>query len=359
MRWAQSSGSAFAPSLLELTTLILITGGTGFIGSHTATALAAAGRDFLILDNLGNSQRSVLDRLARIVGKTPVFVEGDVRDAALLDRVFAEHRIDAVVHFAALKAVGESVAKPVAYYENNVAGTVKLVEAMERAGVRKLVFSSSATVYGDPETSPIPEGAPWHPESPYGWSKAMVEQMLADLCTADARWRCARLRYFNPVGAHESGLIGEDPSGIPNNLMPYVAQVAVGLRPELQVFGGDYPTPDGTGMRDYIHVMDLAEGHVAALGYLDRIAEGASGLLTVNLGSGVPVSVLQLVKAFADASGKPVPYRMAGRRPGDVPAYWADPALAKQLLGWQTKRSVEQMCADAWRWQSYRSTLVV
>lgn len=337
--------------------MILITGGTGFIGSHTAAALAAAGRDFVIVDNLGNSQRSVLDRLSRIVGKTPAFVEGDIRDAALMDRVFAEHRIEAVVHFAALKAVGESVAKPVAYYENNVAGTVKLIEAMERAGVRKIVFSSSATVYGDPETSPIPEHAPWHPESPYGWSKAMVEQMLADLCVADRRWRAARLRYFNPVGAHESGLIGEDPSGIPNNLMPYVSQVAVGLRAELQVFGGDYPTVDGTGMRDYIHVMDLAEGHVAALAHLDTIADGADGLLTVNLGSGRPVSVLQLVKAFSDASGKPVPYRIVGRRAGDVAAYWADPALAKQLLGWQTRRSVEQMCADAWRWQSYRATL--
>jgi len=337
--------------------LILITGGTGFIGSHTAAALAAAGREFVILDNLGNSQRSVLDRLATITGRVPIFIEGDVQDPALLDRVFAEHRIDAVMHFAGFKAVGESVTKPLAYYENNVAGTLRLIEAMERAGARKLVFSSSATVYGDPETSPIPEGAPWHPESPYGWSKAMVEQMLADLCAADPRWRCARLRYFNPVGAHESGLIGEDPSGIPNNLMPYVAQVAVGLRAELQVFGGDYPTVDGTGMRDYIHVMDLAEGHVAALGHLESTREGEPGLLTLNLGSGKPVSVLQLVKAFADASGKPVPYRIVGRRAGDVPAYWADPTLAKQLLGWRTRRSVEQMCADAWRWQSYRATL--
>ncbi|WP_428424029.1 UDP-glucose 4-epimerase GalE [Methylibium sp.] len=331
--------------------MILVTGGTGFIGSHTSVALANAGHDFLILDNLGNSQREVLDRLTPLCGKRPPFVEGDVRDAALLDRVFAAYPIDAVIHFAALKAVGESVQKPLAYYDNNVAGTLTLLDAMTRAGVHRFVFSSSATVYGDPAVVPIPEDCPFAPASPYGWSKAMVEQMLADLVQAEPHWRVARLRYFNPVGAHESGLIGEDPSGIPNNLMPYVAQVAAGQRPDLQVFGGDYPTPDGTGQRDYIHVMDLAEGHVAALDHLAR----ESGLLTLNLGTGLGISVLEVVAAFAAASGRPIPYRIVGRRPGDVPAYWADPSLAARVLGWRTRRDLAQMCADAWRWQCHRA----
>jgi UDP-glucose 4-epimerase len=332
--------------------MILVTGGTGFIGSHTCVALAQAGHDFLILDNLSNSRADVLDRLAPLCGRRPVFVHGDVRDAVLLERVFAEHSISAVIHFAALKAVGESVAMPLAYYDNNVGGTLKLLDAMRHAGVRTMVFSSSATVYGDPATVPIREDFPLTATNPYGWTKLMMERMLADLASAEPDWRIARLRYFNPVGAHESGRIGEDPSGMPNNLMPYVAQVATGQRAELQVFGGDWPTPDGTGVRDYIHVMDLAEGHVAALDHLAR----QPGLLTVNLGTGCGVSVLDLVRAFEQASGRAVPYRIVGRRAGDVAACWADPALAERSLGWRTKRDLAQMCADAWRWQSWRAT---
>ena len=332
--------------------MILVTGGTGFIGSHTCVALAQAGHDFLILDNLSNSRADVLDRLAPLCGRRPAFVHGDVRDAVLLERVFAEHSISAVIHFAALKAVGESVAMPLAYYDNNVGGTLKLLDAMRHAGVRTMVFSSSATVYGDPATVPIREDFPLTATNPYGWTKLMMERMLADLASAEPDWRIARLRYFNPVGAHESGRIGEDPSGKPNNLMPYVAQVASGQRAELQVFGGDWPTPDGTGVRDYIHVMDLAEGHVAALGHLER----QPGLLTVNLGTGCGVSVLDLVRAFEQASGRAVPYRIVGRRAGDVAACWADPALAERSLGWRTKRDLAQMCADAWRWQSWRAT---
>ncbi len=328
--------------------MILVTGGTGFIGSHTCVALANAGHDFLILDNLGNSRPDVLERLTPLCGRPPRFVQGDVRDAARLERVFAEHSIHAVIHFAALKAVGESVAKPLAYYGNNIAGTLCLLQAMQRAQVHTLVFSSSATVYGDPASVPIREDFPLAATNPYGWTKLMIEQMLADLGRAEPQWRIARLRYFNPVGAHESGLIGEDPSGIPNNLMPYVAQVATGLRPELQVFGNDYPTVDGTGVRDYIHVMDLAEGHVAALDYLER----HRGVLTVNLGTGQGVSVLQLVAAFEAASGRAVAHRFAPRRVGDVAACWADPSLAQALLGWRTRRDLAAMCGDAWRWQS-------
>jgi UDP-glucose 4-epimerase len=331
--------------------LILVTGGTGFIGSHTCVALAAAGHEMLVLDNLSNSRREVMDALGTLCGPAPRFVEGDVRDAALLDRVFAEHAISAVIHFAALKAVGESVEQPLAYYENNIVGTLRLLEAMKRAAVHTLVFSSSATVYGDPASVPIREDFPLAATNPYGWTKLMMEQMLGDLAHAEPHWRIARLRYFNPVGAHESGLIGEDPAGIPNNLLPYVAQVAVGQRPQLQVFGGDYPTVDGTGVRDYIHVMDLAEGHVAALDALAR----APGLLTLNLGTGQGVSVLQMVRAFEQASGRPVPYRIVDRRPGDVAACWADPTLAQQRLGWRTRRDLAQMCTDAWRWQCHRA----
>ncbi|MBA3591947.1 UDP-glucose 4-epimerase GalE [Methylibium sp.] len=331
--------------------MILVTGGTGFIGSHTCVALAGAGKEFVIVDNLRNSRRSVLGGIEALVGKPVPFVEGDIRDAALLDRAFAEHDIDAVIHFAALKAVGESVQQPLAYYENNVAGTIGLIEAMQRAKVHSLVFSSSATVYGDPATVPIREDFPLSATNPYGWSKLMTEQILADLSHAEPQWRIARLRYFNPVGAHESGLIGEDPSGLPNNLMPFVAQVAAGQREQLQVFGGDYPTADGTGVRDYIHVMDLAEGHVAALECLAR----EPGLLTVNLGTGHGVSVLEMVAAFEQASGRAVPYRIVARRPGDVAACWADPTLAQQRLGWATRRDLAAMCADAWRWQSGRA----
>ena len=328
--------------------MILVTGGAGFIGSHTCVALAAAGIPFLVLDNFCNSRASVLERVAQITGAVPPHVEGDVRDEALLARLFAEHPIEAVVHFAALKSVGESVREPLRYYDNNVAGTTTLLRAMQKAGVRTVVFSSSATVYGDPASLPIREDFPLSATNPYGWSKLMTEQVLADVDAAEpGQWRIARLRYFNPVGAHESGLIGEDPQDIPNNLMPYVAQVAVGMRESLSVYGDDYPTPDGTGVRDYLHVCDLADGHVAALRYLRE----HPGLLTVNLGTGRAVSVLEMVRGFEQASGRPVPYRIVARRPGDVAACWADPALAERLLGWKAQHGLERMCADAWRWQ--------
>jgi UDP-glucose 4-epimerase len=328
--------------------MILITGGTGYIGSHTCVALAQAGYDdIVILDNLSNSRVSVIDRLETLCGKRPRFIQGDVRDAALLDRIFADFSVRAVVHFAGLKAVGESVAKPLEYYDNNVRGTLELLAAMRRANVKTMVFSSSATVYGDPASVPIREDFPRSATNPYGRSKLIIEDILADLYNAEPGWRIARLRYFNPVGAHESGLIGEDPQGIPNNLMPYIAQVAIGKREILNVFGNDYPTPDGTGIRDYIHVMDLAEGHVAALNYLDD--EG--GLLTVNLGTGRGYSVLEMAKAFEQASGRPVPYRFAPRRPGDIAQCWADPTLAGRLLGWKATRGLDAMCADVWRWQ--------
>ena len=329
--------------------MILVTGGAGFIGSHTCVALAQAGIPFMVLDNLCNSRRSVLERVERITGAPVPFIEGDIRDTALLQRVFAEHPVEGVIHFAALKSVGESVREPLRYYDNNVAGTVALLGAMRAANVRTLVFSSSATVYGDPASVPIREDFPLSATNAYGWSKLMMEQVLADVDASEpGQWRIARLRYFNPVGAHASGLIGEDPQDIPNNLLPYVAQVAVGLREQLSVYGNDYPTPDGTGVRDYIHVCDLAEGHVAALRYL----RSHPGLLTVNLGTGRPVSVLEMVRAFERASGRAVPYRIVARRPGDVAQCWADPALAQQLLGWTAKLGLDQMCEDAWRWQS-------
>ena len=328
--------------------MILVTGGCGYIGSHLCVALAQAGEPYLVVDNFSNSRPSVLERVARITGQAPAFVEGDVRDVALLQQLFARHTISAVVHLAAFKAVGESVREPLMYYGNNVAGTVALLQAMRDAGVRSMVFSSSATVYGDPASLPIREDFPLSATNPYGWSKLMMEQVVADVAAAEpGLWRIARLRYFNPVGAHESGLIGEDPQGIPNNLLPYVAQVAAGQREALSVYGNDYPTVDGTGVRDYIHVCDLAEGHVAALRYLRQ----HPGLLTVNLGTGRPVSVLEMVRGFEQASGRPVPYRIVARRPGDVAACWADPALAERLLGWRARRGVEAMCRDAWRWQ--------
>ena len=328
--------------------MILVTGGCGYIGSHLCVALAQAGEPYLVVDNFSNSRPSVLERVARITGQAPAFVEGDVRDVALLQQLFARHTISAVVHLAAFKAVGESVREPLMYYGNNVAGTVALLQAMRDAGVRSMVFSSSATVYGDPASLPIREDFPLSATNPYGWSKLMMEQVLADVAAAEpGLWRIARLRYFKQVGAHESGLIGEDPRGIPNNLLPYVAQVAAGQREALSVYGNDYPTVDGTGVRDYIHVCDLAEGHVAALHYLRQ----HPGLLTVNLGTGQPVSVLEMVRGFELASGRPVPYRIVARRPGDVAACWADPALAERLLGWRARRGVEAMCRDAWRWQ--------
>lgn len=329
--------------------MILVTGGAGFIGSHTCIALAAAGTPFLVLDNFCNSRLDVLGRIGRITGVVPECIEGDVRDAELLKSVFAEYPIIGVIHFAGLKAVGESVLEPLHYYDNNVAGTLVLLHAMQAAGVRTLVFSSSATVYGEPATVPIHEDFPLSASNPYGRSKLMVEQILADLNTTEpSQWRIARLRYFNPVGAHESGLIGEDPKGTPNNLMPYVAQVASGLRTVLSVFGNDYPTPDGTGVRDYIHVCDLADGHVAALRYLAL----HSGLLTVNLGTGRPVSVLELIRSFERASGRPIPIQVAPRRPGDVAQSWADPSRAQLLLGWRAQHDIDRMCQDAWRWQT-------
>ena len=326
---------------------ILVTGGTGFIGSHTCVSLMAEGHDVAIVDNLSNSRREVVDRVAQIAGRRPEFVEGDVRDRDLLRRILARRAVDAVIHFAGLKAVGESVAQPLRYYDWNVGGAIALCEVMAEVGMKTLIFSSSATVYGDPASVPIREDFPRSATNPYGASKLMIEDILADLAKSDPEWRIARLRYFNPVGSHESGLIGETPSGIPNNLMPYVAQVACGQREQLSVFGDDYPTPDGTGVRDYIHVVDLAEGHLAALNCLQR----QGGLLTVNLGTGHGYSVLDMVRSFERASGRPVPYRIVARRPGDVAACYADPSLAERLLGWKARRGIDEMCRDGWRWQ--------
>lgn len=328
--------------------MILVTGGTGYIGSHTVVELLAAGAELLIVDNLCNSKPAVLDRIERIAGCRPAFASVDIRDRAGLERVFQEHPIDSVVHFAGLKAVGESVDQPLRYYDNNVHGSLVLFETMAAHGVKKVVFSSSATVYGDPHAVPIQEHFPLQATNPYGRSKLMVEEILRDLAVADRSWRIALLRYFNPVGAHKSGLIGEDPNGIPNNLMPFVAQVAVGKREKLSVFGNDYPTPDGTGVRDYIHVVDLALGHLAALNYLDR----HPGVLTTNLGTGQGYSVLDMVKAFQEASGRPVPYQIVGRRPGDIATCYADPAQARNKLGWKAERGIREMCEDTWRWQS-------
>lgn len=329
---------------------VLVTGGAGYIGSHTVVELLAAGFDVTIVDNLSNSKASVIDRIEAIAGRRPGFVEGDIRDREAL--LAALPGCGAVIHFAGLKAVGESVAKPIEYYDNNVAGSVTLFEAMRDAEVKTLVFSSSATVYGDPASVPIKEDFPLSATNPYGRSKLMIEDMLRDIAKADGGWRIALLRYFNPVGAHASGTLGEDPNGIPNNLVPYVSQVAVGKLPQLSVFGNDYPTPDGTGVRDYIHVVDLALGHLAALGALARQA----GLLTVNLGTGRGYSVLDMVRAFEQASGRPVPYRIAPRRPGDIAQCYADPALAAELLGWTARRGIEDMCVDTWRWQQWAAT---
>lgn len=330
-------------------TTILITGGAGYIGSHTCVELLAAGFDLVVIDNFSNSKPAVLGRVEAISGRKLAFVEADVRDRAALRAVFGQHAIGAVIHFAGLKAVGESVAQPLRYYDNNVCGSVALFEVMAEFGVKTLVFSSSATVYGDPHSVPIREDFPLSATNPYGRSKLMIEELLRDTARADDSWRIALLRYFNPVGAHVSGLIGEDPNGIPNNLMPYISQVAVGLREQLSVFGGDYPTADGTGVRDYIHVVDLARGHVAAL----RALLQRAGVLTVNLGTGQGYSVLQVVQAFERASGRAVPYRIVDRRPGDIAQCYADPAQAKTLLGWQAERGIEDMCRDAWRWQQW------
>lgn len=328
--------------------MILVTGGTGYIGSHTTVELIRAGYEVLIVDNLCNSKVSVLERIEKITGCRPAFIEADVRDRAAMKAVFAQHSFDAVIHFAGLKAVGESVAQPFRYYDNNVHGSLVLYETMAEAGVKTLVFSSSATVYGDPHSVPIREDFPLSATNPYGRSKLINEEILHDIAHADASWRIALLRYFNPVGAHESGLIGEDPNGIPNNLMPYISKVAIGNLAELSVFGSDYPTHDGTGVRDYIHVVDLARGHLAAL----KALKTAEGILTVNLGTGQGYSVLDVVRAFETASGRKVPYRIVDRRPGDIAACYADPSFAKTLLGWQAQFGIDDMCRDSWRWQS-------
>jgi UDP-glucose 4-epimerase len=323
----------------------IVTGGLGYIGSHTCVELLGAGHDVVVVDNLCNSKPAVLDRIKQIAGRRPALVVADVRDRTALRQVL--DGCDGVIHFAGLKAVGESVAKPLLYYRNNVEGSIALFEAMADSGVRTLVFSSSATVYGAPKEVPIREDAALAVANPYGRSKLMVEDILRDLAAADPAWSIALLRYFNPVGAHPSGLIGEDPTGVPNNLMPYVAQVAVGKLDCLPVFGNDYPTPDGTGVRDYIHVVDLARGHLAALAKLHR----QSGVLTVNLGTGRGYSVLDMVRAFEQACGSPIPYRISPRRSGDVPSYFADPSRARDLLGWQAERGLAAMCEDTWRWQ--------
>lgn len=331
-----------------MTKNILLTGGAGYIGSHTYIALVDAGYTPIILDNLCNSTPRVLERLAQITQTQPEFIRGDIRDKPLLDNIFAKYQISAVIHFAGLKAVGESLANPLSYYDNNVKGSIELFTSMQHANVKTLVFSSSATVYGDPEHTPIREDAPLKPMNPYGHTKLMIEEILNDLNQADSEWKIACLRYFNPVGAHESGLIGEDPRGIPNNLMPYIAQVATGYRECLQVFGGDYPTLDGTGIRDYIHVMDLAEGHVFALKNL----EDQGNSFTINLGTGNGISVLQMIQAFEQASERRIPYKIVDRRQGDSAKCWADPTLAKTKLGWVARRNVSDMCNDSWRWQS-------
>ncbi|MGO3713219.1 UDP-glucose 4-epimerase GalE [Alcaligenes aquatilis] len=335
-----------------MTCKILVTGGTGFIGSHTCLELIADGYQVLVLDNLSNSQESVLDALEQISGTRPEFIRGDIRDRILLDRIFQEHDIAAVIHFAGLKAVGQSVSQPLNYYDNNIAGTVILMQAMQQAGVRSLVFSSSATVYGDPQQLPIPEDHPLSATNPYGHTKLVLEEIMGNVYRSEPGWRIGLLRYFNPVGAHPSGLIGEAPQGVPNNLMPYVAQVASGQRAQVQVFGQDYDTPDGTGVRDYIHVVDLAQGHVAALRYLQ---ENEPELLAVNLGTGRGYSVLEMIQAFARSSGRDIPYTIAPRRPGDIASCWADTRLAREKLNWTADKDIQEMCDDAWRWQSSQS----
>jgi UDP-glucose 4-epimerase len=327
---------------------ILVTGASGYIGSHTCIELLSAGYAVVALDNLSNSSREAIRRVEKISGKVIPFYEADVRDRVALDSLLRAHPVDAVIHFAGLKAVGESVAQPLSYFENNVGGTVTLLQAMGNAGVKHFLFSSSATVYGDPEEVPIKETSRLTTTNPYGRSKLMVEQVLEDLGVSDPSWSIGRLRYFNPVGAHESGLIGEDPRGIPNNLMPYVSQVAVGRRERLSVFGNDYPTPDGTGVRDYIHVVDLALGHVAALREMFR----SNNSFVVNLGTGQGYSVLEMVRAFESASGRPVPYDIVGRRPGDIAVCYADPQQAADTLDWRARKGLDEMCADHWRWQS-------
>lgn len=327
---------------------ILVTGGAGYIGSHTCIELITAGYNVVVLDNLSNSSRESLFRVEKIVGQSVTFVEGDIRDKCLLAKIFTDYEIEAVIHLAGLKAVGESVLQPLRYYENNVSGSISLFKIMTEYGCKRLVFSSSATVYGNPETVPIREDFPLSTTNPYGASKLMVENILGDVDDSNEQWSIGLLRYFNPVGAHESGLIGEDPNGVPSNLMPFISQVAVGKLDKLNVFGGDYPTFDGTGVRDYIHVVDLAKGHLKAL----KALQEQSGLLTVNLGTGRGYTVLEMVKAFEKASGKSVPYEIVARRPGDVAQCYADPGYAYEVLGWKAELGIDRMCEDSWRWQT-------
>lgn len=341
------------PNSLSSKPTVLVTGGTGFIGSHTVVLLLNAGYDVIVLDNLSNSQPQVIQTIEKICSRAPLFIEADIRDATALDHVFKHYSIAAVLHFAGLKAVGESVANPLKYYDNNVNGSVQLFSAMQRAGVDKLIFSSSATVYGDPQFLPLTEDHPLSSTNPYGQSKLVVEQILQDWHHSQPQSAVCSLRYFNPVGAHPSGLLGESPSGIPNNLMPYIMQVAAGVREELAVFGSDYPTPDGTGVRDYLHVMDLAQGHVLAL---EKILSETHLNLTINLGTGTGYSVLDMVKAAEQATSRRIAYNLSARRAGDIAACWADPSQAKTVLGWSTTYSLEQMCADSWRWTEHQLT---
>ncbi|KAB7881995.1 UDP-glucose 4-epimerase GalE [Poseidonibacter ostreae] len=328
---------------------VLVTGGAGYIGSHTCLALHEAGFDFVVFDNLCNSSKESLKRVEKIIGKSIDFVEGDIRDAKALSKVFENYEINSVIHFAGLKAVGESVEKPLEYYDNNINGTLVLCEVMKKYGCKKIVFSSSATVYGDPHTTPIRENFPvGATTNPYGRTKYFIEEMLKDIYVSDNTNKIVILRYFNPVGAHKSGTIGEDPNGIPNNLMPFISQTAVGKRENLSVFGGDYDTHDGTGVRDYIHVVDLALGHVKALQKMNSIDD----VLTVNLGTGNGYSVIDMINAFQKASGKKVPYNIVDRRPGDIAKCFADPSYAKEVLDWEATRGVDEMCEDSWRWQS-------
>ena len=326
---------------------ILLTGGTGFIGSHTAVAMAQSGHEVILFDNFCNSDCSVLDRLQSILGFRPAFEEGDIRDEKRLKEVLQTYRPEAVVHFAGLKAVGESVQKPLEYYDNNICGTVPLLRAMQQTGIKKIIFSSSATVYGTPQYLPLDEGHPLSVTNPYGRTKLQIEEILSDLCASDPQWSAICLRYFNPIGAHESGLIGENPRGIPNNLLPYVARVAAGQLQAVQVFGNDYDTPDGTGVRDYIHVMDLADGHVRAAQY----SQTHRGWIAINLGTGIGYSVLDIIHAYEKACGHPIAYRITERRPGDVASNWANPQRAFELLGWKAHYTLEDMCRDSWRFQ--------
>lgn len=330
---------------------ILVTGGAGYIGTHTCIALHEAGYEIVVYDNLSNSSREAINRVSALIGKPIEFIEGDIRDAESLRQVFLSHHFFGVIHFAGLKAVGESVAKPLLYYNNNVSGTITLLEVMAEYDIKNLVFSSSATVYGDPESLPIDENSPRSCTNPYGQSKLTVEHILEDLAVSDDSWNLIPLRYFNPVGAHLSGQIGEDPNDIPNNLMPYISQVAVGKLEKLNIFGNDYPTTDGTGVRDFIHVTDLAAGHVAALNYLERQVVPV-GFLPINLGTGKGTSVLELVTAFSNVSGQSIPYQLAERRAGDIASCYASADKAKNLLEWQAKLSITEMCQDSWRWQS-------